>query len=231
MKILFHWFVREIRSWLTALGWRRTATVIALGLAAQQIWFWEIILIKGWAGLQWTGPPYMGVGLMTILIATALMVAASADEHFPSDTPRRLAFIFLTSLLLSLILLATAIVLMLGLNPRTFVLLCVDSVIACIIMNLIVFPGALAALVFATGMTIRSLLHEFAAAITIHPFRNIVLALLLMPPAAIVTIQVFPAISGSRDYIHAVKMGYPAFWSVVLLAMAVARSRRGTTPT
>ncbi len=230
MKTIAYWLPMEIRCWLTALGWRRGAVVIALGLTAQQIWFWEIILIKGWAGLNWTGPPFVGAGMMTILIAVALVVAASRKDVFRSGTPDRMVFILIASGLLFVIFLVTAGVLMLGHDPRPFMLLCIDSAIACLIAYLLTVLGPLVALTYAAALTIRNLLRRFGAALSVRPLRNIVVALLLMPPVSILTIEIFPAISGSRDYIHAVKMGYPAFWSVVLLAMAVARSSKKSAP-
>lgn len=51
-------------------------------------------------------------------------------------------------------------------------------------------------------------------------------AFVLAVPASLMTIHLLPALNGARDYIHAVKMGYPAFWTVVLLSGAVALGRR-----
>ena len=41
---------------------------------------------------------------------------------------------------------------------------------------------------------------------------------------SLVSIQLLPIMNGNRDYIHAVKMGYPIFWIVLLLPFAVSRA-------
>jgi hypothetical protein len=45
-------------------------------------------------------------------------------------------------------------------------------------------------------------------------------AFLLILPLSLVTIQVVPALHNETDLINAVKMGYPAFWSVLLIGIA-----------
>ncbi|MFT3775722.1 MAG: hypothetical protein QM820_61025 [Minicystis sp.] len=49
----------------------------------------------------------------------------------------------------------------------------------------------------------------------------VIVSILLVNALSFATIQVFPAVNGSRDFIHAVKMGYPTFWVNVLVAGAV----------
>jgi len=51
-------------------------------------------------------------------------------------------------------------------------------------------------------------------------------AFVLVVPASRLTIQLFPALNRFTDFIPAVKMGYPAFWTVVLVSGAVALGRR-----
>jgi membrane protein YdbS with pleckstrin-like domain len=51
-------------------------------------------------------------------------------------------------------------------------------------------------------------------------------AFVLVVLASLLTIQLFPALNRFTDFIHAVKMGYPAFWTVVLVSGAVALGRR-----
>jgi hypothetical protein len=52
------------------------------------------------------------------------------------------------------------------------------------------------------------------------------LALVAVPPVSWLTLQVVPALNGRNDFIHAVKMGYPVFWTVILVAGAVALGRQ-----
>jgi hypothetical protein len=43
-------------------------------------------------------------------------------------------------------------------------------------------------------------------------------------PCAYMTIQIIPALNHSRDFIHAVKMGYPAFWLILYTGRATRLS-------
>jgi hypothetical protein len=54
------------------------------------------------------------------------------------------------------------------------------------------------------------------------------IGLLLVLPLSYSTILVFPAISGDTDTIHSIKMGYPVFWTTVLVpvAMRLGHKRR-----
>jgi hypothetical protein len=53
-------------------------------------------------------------------------------------------------------------------------------------------------------------------------------------PCAYLTIRFIPALNHSRDFIHAVKMGYPAFWLVLFCGLATRLSyglgRRAISP-
>jgi len=37
---------------------------------------------------------------------------------------------------------------------------------------------------------------------------------------------VFPAVNGSTDQIHAIKMGYPVFWTALLIPVAMGLGRK-----
>lgn len=47
------------------------------------------------------------------------------------------------------------------------------------------------------------------------------LAFLAVLPLSFATIKHLPAINGSIDQIHSIKMGYPVFWSALLTPLAV----------
>lgn len=51
-------------------------------------------------------------------------------------------------------------------------------------------------------------------------------ALVLVLPASAATIALFPAPNAATDVIHAVKMGYPAAWTCLLVAAATALATR-----
>jgi hypothetical protein len=54
----------------------------------------------------------------------------------------------------------------------------------------------------------------------------VAIGLLLVLPLSFATIKVFPAFNGSTDQIHAVKMGYPVFWTAVLIPVAMGLGRK-----
>ena len=56
----------------------------------------------------------------------------------------------------------------------------------------------------------------------------LILGLILIMPASLATCHVLSAIDYRTDYFHAVKMGYPAFWAVVLVGAAVMLGRKIT---
>jgi hypothetical protein len=89
--------------------------------------------------------------------------------------------------------------------------------------------AVLAAIPFAIALA--SLILTALLNLWIHPMKRsaffyFVGAFLLTVPASLLSIQIFPALDGSTDYIHAVKMGYPAFWTVLLTAVAAGLSRQ-----
>jgi hypothetical protein len=56
----------------------------------------------------------------------------------------------------------------------------------------------------------------------------LILGLILIMPASLATCHVLSAVDYRTDYFHAVKMGYPAFWAVVLVGAAVMLGRKIT---
>jgi hypothetical protein len=50
--------------------------------------------------------------------------------------------------------------------------------------------------------------------------------LVLVLPLSFATIQILPALNSSTDQIHAIKMGYPVFWTALLLPVGLRLGRR-----
>lgn len=78
------------------------------------------------------------------------------------------------------------------------------------------------------GAGIYATARFFLRPLTAWTILYLVVGIGLVVPASMLTIHVFPALYGYTDHIHAVKMGYPAFWVVVLIAAAVALGARNT---
>jgi hypothetical protein len=83
----------------------------------------------------------------------------------------------------------------------------------------------------STGLTL--VVNRRLAAI--HCWTGLLLAaaLLLVMPLSVATIKIFPALNGSMDEIHSIKMGYPVFWTTVLVpvALRLGRKKRPEPPT
>ena len=55
-------------------------------------------------------------------------------------------------------------------------------------------------------------------------------ALLLVLPLSFATIHLLPALNGSTDEIHAIKMGYPVFWTALLVPTALRLGKKASPP-
>jgi hypothetical protein len=54
----------------------------------------------------------------------------------------------------------------------------------------------------------------------------VAIGLLSAIPLSYATIQIFPALNGDKDTLHSIKMGYPVFWTAVLVPMALFLGRK-----
>jgi len=52
------------------------------------------------------------------------------------------------------------------------------------------------------------------------------LAIALVMPMGLLTIHLLPALNGATDYAHVIKMGYPVFWTNVLMGLAAGLGTR-----
>jgi len=57
-------------------------------------------------------------------------------------------------------------------------------------------------------------LHVWSAAL-------LALGLILVLPLSFATIRIFPALNGSTDELHSIKMGYPVFWAALIVPLAL----------
>ncbi|HYR85045.1 MAG TPA: hypothetical protein VE422_13265 [Terriglobia bacterium] len=82
----------------------------------------------------------------------------------------------------------------------------------------------LAGLIVSLGLTLAA--NRWL--VPLHYWTGILVAvgLLLVLPISIATIKVFPALNGSTDQIHSIKMGYPIFWTAVLVPIAMRLGRK-----
>jgi hypothetical protein len=88
--------------------------------------------------------------------------------------------------------------------------------------------GLLALLLVSVGLTMSA--SRWLAPLS--PWAAVLLggALTLVLPLSFATIKIFPAVNGSTDEIHAIKMGYPVLWTALLVPLAMRLGRRRATP-
>jgi hypothetical protein len=195
-----------------------------LASIAVALWQFELLRRIGWPGLRWLDHPSWSVHVIYLLFACALAVGAGAPAPRAWSWWRRVAFFaaiyLLSSLCLDMVKVGVAQLFFVGyatwLDPI--------QAIPGLSHALLPLGGLLLALGTSTAV---HLLHA-----PLRRFRCgffMLVALVAVGPASFLTVLVFPAHDGSTNFIHAIKMGYPAFWVIVLSSAAVAASRRPNT--
>lgn len=172
---------------------------ILLGLLAWATWMYEVMYILGWPGLKWLNisvAPYAGCGLQAI----ALAIAASCSIHK-----------------VSLIRLFGVVVALAAVGGASYYVASNSLLMFCgrfgcaIPINLA--GGGLAMLIAATGW------YWIIGCILEAPlsFRNSLYLSFSLPLSlalGLLTLIIFPY--RESDLLNGIKMGYPAFWAVVL---------------
>jgi hypothetical protein len=196
------------------LAMARVGAVLGLASAALALWLYEVLAVRGWAGLRWlSGFPRAGIAA-SLLVSLGILVVVLDRRRMP-PAGRALAFLVAsTTVCLAAFALARAGVYALfapghlppgpGGAPGREALG----------LALLALVGA------ATGLWAS--VHALLRPITRWAVAYLAVAIVLVLPASLGTIHIVPGINGSEDFVHAVKMGYPVFWTVVLVAAAVA---------
>lgn len=198
---------------------RSAAAVLALAFVSLGLWLFEVVAVKGWGSLQWVhGFPWASLPVcLCVSVSTLIPVLRRAR---PSGG--RVAVFLLAAAVISLV--SFVITRDWFVASRWFpassrgksVLLSPILSVALTSVGLHALIRALLTRISAAGM------FFFAA------------ALVLVNVLSFLTILAFPALNGARDFVHAVKMGYPVFWVNVLLAasveLALRRTARGSGP-
>jgi hypothetical protein len=193
-------------------GWRTAAVVLLLALASLAAWRVEVEWVKGWAGLRWLeGYPWAALPIC-LFVAAAVLVPVAARRSVPAG--RAFAFLILAT---GTCLLAFELARRWLYEAGSARLPPAPSVWRLLLSPLTSIALAAAGLFLAVD---RLLLHLPARRAAFF-----VGALLLIWPASLLTIQLLP-VHGYRDAIHAVKGGYPTFWTTLLLGAVAAAAVR-----
>lgn len=187
--------------------------VLFLSSLSLGCWLLEVIVVKGWEGLNWLRGFPLAACPVCVCVSLSILIPVLREAR---PSARRAA---------AFIILATA------LSLTSFV----------ITMNWFLtmrWPGVHTSL---AGIIISPILSVFLSAVGLHLLTRallfkishlnialIAVALLLVNALSFVTIQVIPSMHGHKDFIHAIKMGYPTFWVNILLAASTELALRLT---
>jgi hypothetical protein len=185
----------------------RWSLLIAAGFVAWSLWLGEVCLVKGWAGLAWLDGFNWSVLPVCAVIAVACSYAVSPQAGWRG----RMKFV-----LAGFVLTAGAFVVARG--------AVIDFFSAWVVPYHPLVSLAAAGLAVSAGLTAAAgrwlaPVHAWTAAV-------VAAALIAVPPLSFVTVTAFPAVNGSTDAIHAVKMGYPVLWTALLMPLALRLGRR-----
>jgi hypothetical protein len=189
----------------------RFVVVIAAAFAAWSLWLADVLWIKGWSGLAWLS----GFNWSS-LPACAVIVTASSYFLEPTAAWRnRQKFVACAFLLTigSFVIARSALFQLFG--PTNLPAQRDPSLAARLLVSGL--APAIGLALFADWWLVR--LRRWTGAL-------VALSLVAAIGLAFATIKLFPAVNGSTDAIHAIKMGYPIFWCGVLVPVALRFGRK-----
>lgn len=184
--------------------------------------------MKGWEGLNWLGGyPWAAV---PVCLAIALAAWIGAGSRKRGNAVQLIAFPILAwGLLLACFELARAS--LFALHSMGFLLYLPDLLKQGSLWNRLYNLGLFLGIPLAVLLTSVGLYWAvclFHQRISQWTLLFLILGLILIMPASLATCHVLSAIDYRTDYFHAIKMGYPAFWAVVLVGAAVMLGRKIT---
>jgi hypothetical protein len=190
----------------------RFSLLLGGALTAWGLWLAEVCFIKGWAGLAWLS----GFNWSALPICAVILITASYGVSARVAWQERMIFAavgwvmalaaFVLERWAAFELFSGGLALLPGVRWSPFI------------------AAAFAGLLVSAGLTFAA--NRWLA--PLHYWTGFLLAagLLLVVPLSIATIKIFPALNGSTDEIHSIKMGYPVFWTAVLVPVALRLGRK-----
>jgi hypothetical protein len=177
--------------------------------AAWGLWLAEIYWNKNWAGLSWvSGFNWSSIPICAMIASVSSFVAVS-----PIPSTRRFKFIGLSFALM--------------LAAFTLARWAIFNLFSGGYVDWGLIPAGMALVTAWASVSIGLTVAANRLLVQLHPLTCILtaFALVLVLPLAFATIAIFPALNGSRDYIHAIKMGYPVFWTALLVPFTLHLGR------
>jgi hypothetical protein len=183
----------------------RFGALLGGAFLAWGLWFGEVCWIKGWRGLAWLS----GFNWSALPICALVAIVSAYLLDGRSSWSRRTAFVGVGFIsMLAAFLAGRWAVFELFSGPTT-----PSHAVPAVLVVAIALLGVSAGLTVAASRWL-SPLHVWTGIL-------VAAALLLVVPLSLVTIQVIPALNGSSDAVHSVKMGFPVFWTALLVPLAL----------
>jgi hypothetical protein len=183
--------------------------IFFLAIESASLWLYEIHEIIGWQGLNWLNEDLYSPFVVFFLASMVYLLP------FIKKRPYLLGKIFV-----SLIILYPVNLLSYELGKS----LCYNF------FGRLIFPGSrMEEFLFLGQITMLYVFVAFAYWFTTHLFFkenskwNILLIAVLLPlaiPLSMLTIYFFPGFGTNTGFIDAVKMGYPIFWTIMMLGVS-----------
>jgi hypothetical protein len=204
--------------------------IVGLGAISWMAWFGEVTLLIGWDGLRWLAVYPKAAFVGVACAAISVLLPARAERRLGV---RRAGLFFLVASFIALVSfhLARSSIYALHSRSAAFMILAGERSMARLFIAKHVARLAASAVLTAGGFALAmGIVRRHAGWRMAQVF---LLALLLVMPMGALTIRVFPTSQGYTDYIHVVKMGYPLFWTTVLMGVAswIGARRSGRQPT
>jgi len=192
----------------------RLLILVGAAFAAWALWLIEVCWVKGWPGLAWL------TGFNWSSLPVCALIAILAD-YFLNDQTRFFGKIrfFITAFLISTTAFSLA-------RWSVFHLFSGNWTNGGQLGTFLVLLAAIFLVTVGLPLAANRWLRP------IHRFTSLLLlrALLLVLPLSFATIHAFPALNGSTDQLHSIKMGYPVLWTVLLIPIALRLGRKLYSP-
>jgi hypothetical protein len=184
-----------------------SALLIAAAFLCWGLWLGEVVWVKGWDSLAWLDFNWSALPICAVIVVTSSYVV-SPDAGWRGRT--------------------TFVVFAFALTTGAFVagreaLIDLFSVWVVPYYQPLVTLAA-AGLAVSAGLTMAA--RWCLAPVHVWTTAVVIAALVLVLPLSFMTVMVFPALNGSTNDIHAVKMGYPVLWTALLVPLALRLGRR-----
>lgn len=199
--------------------------ITGLGVLSSAAWLGEVVLLKGWDGLRWLeGYPsasFVGVACVALSVLVPIHV-----KHRISVGRASLFVAIAFAIGWFSFDLARSCLYELHSPSAAFMALSMDPSMAWHFTFRNLAGLASAALLSAVGFTVA--VRLFLARVSWWMAGLFLAAIALVMPVSMLTILVVPALNGKTDYLYVVKMGYPLFWTNILMGLVGWLGVRGS---